>query len=500
MIDPKFRFCPASGSLLTGGPYTWHIVDIDQRRHFAVTYDPPVPLQNDKDIDATEEICINQLQRCIDKLGSGVYGIRFTEPDGPVTIITDPEEDMTQYANNHPLKALELPFTVKTVYLTNLTELDRLANQVDLVSYPGPPHLNGRVETIAVFKYWFIHNSMHSTWRELECWSRLPRDHPHIVPFDSVVLDSITGGVVGFTNLYIPGGNLDDTATTRPFRLRWLHQLLSVVDDLNHRYGVMHQDIAPRNLVIDEREENLRIFDFGYSAMIDDDYSPHYDDWKGVVFTLYEIITRDVHLRRVPHEQQDADALLQRQRVKHPDVKLDSDVQTFRDVLDSWLVKRKATKFKPADTWIHWFDMPDAPPGWGVIHGPNGETTRIKKPRCSNLWRKNLVKWGKPFWNWERPAGHLLAGASKGVHQKAAGDKNSDEKAAAEKDVDQKATGDKDPIEAATDKIEVDNQVTAKTPPMKKYRISKPKNRGTWVKRSRTRKSWKRSHGPGRRE
>ncbi|KAG5987420.1 hypothetical protein E4U54_005001 [Claviceps lovelessii] len=500
MIDSETRLVPVEGNLLHGGPYVWYIADIDQRRYFAVTYDPPVPLQNVEDVDATEEICINQLQKYINKLGSGVHGIRFTEPDGPVTLVTDPEEDVTQYANNHPLKALKLPFPVKIVYLTNLTELDRLVNQVDLVSYQEVPHVDGRVETIAVFKYWFIQNSMFRTWRELECWSRLPRDHPHIVPFDSVVLDNITDGVVGFTSLFIPGGSLDDTATTRPFRLRWLHQLLSVVDDLNYRYGVMHQDIAPRNLVIDQREDNLRILDFGYSAMIDDDYSPHYDDWKGVVFTLYEIITRDVHVREVPHEQQDADALLQRQWVKHPDVKLDNDVQTFRDVLDTWLVKRKATKFEPADTWIHWVGTPGVPPGWGVTHGPNGETTRIKKPYCATLWRKNLVKFGEPFWNWERPAGHLLAGASKGVHQKAAGNKISDEKAAADKDVDPKATGDKDPIEAATDKKDVDNQLTAKTPPMKKYRISKPKNRVTWVKRSCARKSWKRSNGPGRRE
>jgi hypothetical protein len=56
----------------------------------------------------------------------------------------------------------------------------------------------------------------------------------------------------------------------------------------------MHQDIAPRNLLIDE-EDNLRTFDFNYSIMIDKHYTPDRDDIKGVIFTLYEIITLDGH-------------------------------------------------------------------------------------------------------------------------------------------------------------------------------------------------------------
>lgn len=79
---------------------------------------------------------------------------------------------------------------------------------------------------------------MFRTWYELNSGSRLSRDHPHIVPFDSVVLNNITGGIAGFTTLFISGGTLkDNNATTRPFRLRWFYQLLSVVDDLNYRYG-----------------------------------------------------------------------------------------------------------------------------------------------------------------------------------------------------------------------------------------------------------------------
>ena len=241
--------------MFNGGPYTCHITDLDQRRHFAVTYAPPTPVE-DEDVEGTEEICMAQLRKHVDVLGEGVYGIRFSEPDGPITISRDPKDDVTLYVNYYPLRALKLPFAVKTTFLSSLTELDRLGPQVDLVSYQGAPRVGSKAptKTTAAFKYWFMENGMFRTWYELNSWSRLPRDHPHIVPFDSVVLDDVTGGIVGFTTRFIHGGTLkDNNATTRPFRLRWFQQLLSVVDDLNYRYGIMHQDLAPRNIVVDEK-------------------------------------------------------------------------------------------------------------------------------------------------------------------------------------------------------------------------------------------------------
>lgn len=408
MIDPEERLWAGSGNLLTGGPYTWHITDLDQRRHFSVTYAPPVPVQ---DVNDTEEICMAQLRKHLDELGNGVYGIRFSEPDGPITISTNQEDDVTWYVNGHPVTALDLSFPIKVVSLASLTELDRLAPQVDLVSYQETPCVGESHQKTAVFKYWFMENGMFRTWYELNSWSRLPRDHPHIIPFDSVVLNHINGGIVGFTSLFIPGGTLkDNDARTRPFRLRWFHQLLSVVDDLNYRYGIMHQDIAARNLVIDE-EDNLRIFDFNYSIMIEEHYTPDRDDYKGVIFTLYEIITLDEHFRELPHEQQDAEALLHMEWPKHPEVKLDSDIKTFRSVLDAWLTERKSRTFEPMDTWVRWPWMPKPPLGLVLTYGPNGEVTGKKTRPVPVLIRKELDQMGEPYWNWERPASYRLGEA-----------------------------------------------------------------------------------------
>lgn len=393
-----------SGDLRVGGPYTWHIIDFDQKRFFSVTYDPPTPLE---DVEESEEFCLAQLRKHIDELPDGVYGISFSEPDGPITVSTDPKDDATQCVNCHPLSAFGLSYPVKTIYLSSLTELSRLSAQVDLVAYRETPAVNlAERQTTVAFKYWFMEHGMFRTWLELSNWSRLPRDHPHIVPFDSVVLDDVTDKVVGFTSIFVPGGTLWDTATTRTFRLQWLHQLLKVVDELNYHYGVMHQDIAPRNIVING--DNLQIFDFNYAIMIGKHYTPDRDDTKGVIFTVYELITLDDHFREVPHAQQDAEAVMGIEWKKHPDVKLDSDVKFFRDVLEKWVVERKRRDFAPQPTWVRWPFMPDFPLVNVPVYGSDGTITGTEARPVSFQFRRDLVKMGEPYWNWERPAGSKL--------------------------------------------------------------------------------------------
>lgn len=56
--------------------------------------------------------------------------------------------------------------------------------------------------------------------------------------------------------------------TSRPFKLKWLKQLMCAVDDLNFKYGIQHQDIAPRNLLVDEDSDKLLVFYFNFAARI----------------------------------------------------------------------------------------------------------------------------------------------------------------------------------------------------------------------------------------
>lgn len=92
MIKPEERLWAGSGNLLTGGPYTWHITDLDQRGHFSVTYAPLAPVQ---DVETTGDICLTTLRKHIDELGNGVDGVRFSELGRPITKSTNQKDDVT---------------------------------------------------------------------------------------------------------------------------------------------------------------------------------------------------------------------------------------------------------------------------------------------------------------------------------------------------------------------------------------------------------------------
>ena len=70
--------------------------------------------------------------------------------------------------------------------------------------------------------------------------------------------------MIGFTMKYIPGGTLVNPKV--PFRFEWMQQLIQLVDFLNLELGIMHQDIAPRNLLIDPDTHKILLFDFDWAA------------------------------------------------------------------------------------------------------------------------------------------------------------------------------------------------------------------------------------------
>lgn len=241
-------------------------------------------------------------------------------------------------------------------------------------------------------------------WHEINLWIRLPK-HPNIVPFDSIIVDELEGQIVGFTTTFVPGGTLDENKS-RPFKLEWLRQLIGVVDFLNLDLGIEHQDVAPRNLLVDETTEKILLFDFNFSARIGKGaYSEHRNDVKGVLFTVYEIITRDAELRSVRHEHQDVSKLETSSWTKHPDVLLDHPVSEFRKVLDEWCKKRRSGRqvniYTAAPNFLDWPPLPD-PPLSEVERGypPN----MVKEPVKLYDWRRTeLLEKGKPVLNWQRP-------------------------------------------------------------------------------------------------
>lgn len=68
----------------------------------------------------------------------------------------------------------------------------------------------------------------------------------------------------------------------------------------------MHQDLSPRNVLIDSVTEDLKIFDFDGSALIGaEDQEPGGNDVDAVIFTVYEALTKDEHYREIAFFEQD---------------------------------------------------------------------------------------------------------------------------------------------------------------------------------------------------
>ncbi|PNP55199.1 hypothetical protein FNYG_15526 [Fusarium nygamai] len=196
---------------------------------------------------------------------------------------------------------------------------------------------------------------------------RLPK-HPHILTFDKTVMEEIEGRCVGFTNEHVPGGTLEENKT-RTFKLKWLTQLIAVIDELNLNLGIAHQDIAPRNLLIDEEADSIMICDFNFSVRIGEPgYAESRNDIKGVIFT---ISARETNILEIE----------QKEWVQHPDVRLDHPVSEFRKALREWSEKRRRgkqlTTYKDTPNFIDWPDTPQPPLSEMVVYYGGKPTTKL---------------------------------------------------------------------------------------------------------------------------
>ncbi|KAF7552898.1 hypothetical protein G7046_g7260 [Stylonectria norvegica] len=404
MIEEAWRYFAPGGAITPGGPSTWHILDWDQRRIIGVTMDEE---------QESEDLAIEHLKKHIDNLAPGIFGIHVSQEGELLSVSTNPIDDAWLCVHYPPLDELQPSVRhVPTILRSELRERDRLGPNVDLVSYtpectPDLPEQS----RIVVFKYYFMSQFIFSRWSEMNLWMRLP-PHPHIVPFDRLVLDELEGRVVGFTSIYISGGTLDKPSA-RPFKLKWFKQLINVIDDLNFKYGIMHQDVAARNLVVDEKTDNLMLFDFNYSARIGnfEDGGEARNDVKGVIFTIYEIITRDSHFRDLPFEQQKPAEIEQLPDwVQHPDVELDHSVAEYRSVLVEWLKGRRhgpqMVHYHDAPEYIDWPDIvyPQIESTWTDVEG--NQVTRKYATMATRRYTEHEA--GRKVLTWERPAQKMI--------------------------------------------------------------------------------------------
>lgn len=184
--------------------------------------------------------------------------------------------------------------------------------------------------------------------------------------------------------------------------------LAQCIDYLNTQLGIVHGDICGRNLLINQETDTVQIFDFNLAAKLgwegDDSengneafgYDEHRNDVKCAVFTLYEIITRDLHLREeyYPHEL-DVSILLELDTwEKHSDVHLDADSSEYRRILEDWLVTRREI-----DKEIDYFTKTPKALDWPPL--PEFE-------RAARMRQVLILQGGGEYLNWQRPGSKKL--------------------------------------------------------------------------------------------
>lgn len=400
MIDEEWRYFAPSGNIFPRGPSTWNILDWDQRRIIAVTMD---------EFQDTEDIAIGHLRKHIDALPLDAYAVEFSLDGDLVSVSTDLATDQTLCPHYPLLSEISQELGLKTILRSKLCEKDRLGPNVDLVTYRPS---EGSEQREVVFKYYFIFQFIEKRWDEMNLWMRVS-GHPNIAPFDRIVTDKLdeTEVIGGFTSLYIPNGTLSENKS-RVFKLKYLKQLTTVVDDLNLKYGIAHQDVAARNLVIDPSTDDLLLFDFNFSAGIGGkEYFQVRNDVTGVVFTIYEIITRDEKFTEVPHEEQTTTPIEELDEwVKHLDVLLDHLVSEYQSFLNAWVRKRReghqVKHYTDAPEYIDWPEM-ETPPVLLKSKDLDGTIFTSPWPSWTGLRRFKQVN-GRPFLTWERPPQRLI--------------------------------------------------------------------------------------------
>ncbi|KAG8157460.1 hypothetical protein KVR01_012844 [Diaporthe batatas] len=371
------------------------IIDWDQRRFIAVG-------TAWKEVD--EDFFLCALAEHIDDIPSDVTRIEVGEHGELLKCITDPEEDQTSIPF-YPSPS-DYPALVPQIRREQLVEISRMGVQVDLCEYASTPGLPPQQ---VAFKYYINEGNMAVVWDEGNCLLHMPK-HPNIIQFHSLVVDQIEGQekVVGFTTPFIPGGTIEDNIS-RPFKLKHLRQLTSTIDYLNLELGISHSDITLYNLLIDETTDNIIIFDFNTVGRMGRDNDPARNDIKFTAFTLYEIITRDTHLREenYPEELDMPMVLNTPDWEKHEDVVLDAPVEEYRRHLDEWIATRQADLGERAEEEKA-----------GIPGGPNQPPNALDWPPLPELpyvlfvgtmlnvraqIRRELVRNDMKFLTWQRP-------------------------------------------------------------------------------------------------
>ncbi|KAF4554314.1 Hypothetical protein D9617_4g000670 [Elsinoe fawcettii] len=238
--------------------------------------------------------------------------------------------------------------------------------------------------------------------------------HAQIANLDSVVVDEVKGRIVGFTTDYIPGGTFDSYPPS-VCKFEWVQQLMTVADDLNFKYGVQHRDIHPRNILLDKYFGSIKLIDFNFARRITtDQYDQSRSDSAGVLFSVFELITRNFQHRSEVYDYPDIGVILDLERWPiHSDVELDRPVNDLRCMLRAWIDSRKQRELNMASVrFSHCIPqtphLPHTPQitrkgvngharnGTGTTNGGEVQVLDWGMLKDLNASGEYYVKWGRP--------------------------------------------------------------------------------------------------------
>ncbi|OBT58846.1 hypothetical protein VE04_00847 [Pseudogymnoascus sp. 24MN13] len=389
MIDPRCRFWSPYGALFPGGPNLWHILDCDQRRWVTVAGSQKA-LPDDPD-------AIEILSRHIDQLDPGVHKITVSDEGDIISISSDPDDEVAWFTHYPRYDPLDVPNGHTTLMRSQMEEVDRLGHSVDMVRYEDGL---GKSQ-LGVFKYPLIFLHLARIWNELQIMMALPK-HELILPFGHIVLDDVEPRILGFTVPFIPGGTFEENKT-RPFRFAWLQQLTSLVDELHFKFGICHQDIAGRNIVVDPVTEKIRLFDFEFAAKIGSPGVIKYrNDIDHVIFTIYEILTLDDQFRNIAFWDQDVKAV---EEMAEWDVKIpieagNGGIKEIRSFLAEWAAGRRSKEQNGPVNAPSQLDWPGFPPQTPVPYtssdGIYNAGVGVRMVKNARIAGQHVVPWGRP--------------------------------------------------------------------------------------------------------
>ncbi|KGO67172.1 hypothetical protein PEX1_014430 [Penicillium expansum] len=128
-------------------------------------------------------------------------------------------------------------------------------------------------------------------------------------------------------------------------------------------YGIMHQDITPRNVLIDSSTHKILLFDFDRATSGEKNLHDGRDEVSSVVFTNYELITNDTSFSGIPYWERNID-MVQNVSEWTSHRELDSKVSEFRKHLNEWVATRRSNVDEDMKRYLnapHRLTLPDLP-------------------------------------------------------------------------------------------------------------------------------------------